>query len=133
MLVFSQITLPAARNNVYPPPLPTTPRLCTQRSYHFIPIVKIQEASSLWKQLIYLFIFNLKKILNTGRLISNWILTSCQPHRVTSGESNSVISNFAFKNSSHMYTFSQVNPQNQSLHKQNTHAQTSDSTLKGVN
>ena len=29
-------------------------------------------------------------------LVGNWNLTSCQPHRVTSGQSNSVISRFTF-------------------------------------
>ena len=34
--------------------------------------------------------------------VSNWILTSCQPHRVTPRQPNSVISKFTFQNSSNI-------------------------------
>ena len=32
-----------------------------------------------------------------NKSVSNWISTSCQPHRVTSGQSNSIISKFTFQ------------------------------------
>ena len=40
-----------------------------------------------------------------NHLVSNWTLTSCHPHRVTSEQSNSVIliSKWTFQNSSHRY------------------------------
>ena len=50
----------------------------------------------------------------------NWILMSCQPHRVTSGQSNSGHKQRNIsKLFSHIYisTLCQVNLQNQSLHK----------------
>ena len=37
------------------------------------------------------------------QLVSNSIFISCQPHRVTSGQSNSVVSNCTFQNSSHIH------------------------------
>ena len=55
---------------------------------------------------------------------SNWILPSCQPHRVTSGQSNSGHKQIhIFKLFSHIYisTLCQVNLQNQSLRKHKTY------------
>ena len=56
-------------------------------------------------------------VLN-GWLVTGF-LTSRQLHRVTSGQSNSVISKHTFQNYSQKITLSlsQSNPQNQSLHK----------------
>ena len=59
-------------------------------------------------------------VVTPKQLVSNWIWMSCQPHRVTSGQSNSIISKCTVQNSSHKYTLSEVNPQDQSLHKQKT-------------
>ena len=55
---------------------------------------------------------------------SNWILMSCQPHRVTSGQSASGHKQIHIsKLFSHIYisTFCQVNLQNQSPHKYKTY------------
>ena len=81
-------------------------------------------------------------------LVSDWSLTSGQPHRVTSGRSNSVISRCTVQNSSHIQTLSQYRktdpytntkhkrfpksiPQNRSLHKYKTYmdTQTSNTTF----
>ena len=54
-------------------------------------------------------------------------LTSCQPHRVTSGRSNSVISKCTFKHASHIYSqvkIYQINPYTNI--KQNTHKHQTD-------
>ena len=54
------------------------------------------------------------------QLVSNWILTSCQPQRVTSVQLNSVISKCIFQNSSHISKpFRKTNPykDTQSHHK----------------
>ena len=65
-----------------------------------------------------------------SQLISNWIFMSCQPHRVTSGHSNSVVSNCTFQNSSHIH--GNLLPSQSTLKtnhfaniKQNRHIQTS--------
>ena len=50
--------------------------------------------------------------LGISWVVSYWMLMSCQPHRVSSGQSNPVISKCTFQNSSHLWTFSQINPQN---------------------
>ena len=90
---------------------------------------------------------------------SNWILMSCQPHRFTSGQSNSghkqIHSSKLFSHIStlcqvnlqnqhistlcqvnlqnqHMSTLCQVNLQNQSLRKHKTHTQTSDTNFRRV-
>ena len=59
------------------------------------------------------------------KLVSNWILTSSQPQRFTSEQSNSVTSKCTFQNSSHIYIYkpsmAQVSPQNQSLHEHETY------------
>ena len=39
---------------------------------------------------------------STRESVSNWILTSCQPHRDTSGQSDSVISKSTVQKSSHI-------------------------------
>ena len=55
---------------------------------------------------------------------SNWISMFCQPHRVTSVQSNSVTSKHTLQNPSHIYIYtnlSKVSLQNQSLHKHKTY------------
>ena len=53
---------------------------------------------------------------------SNWILMSCQPHRVTSGQSDSGHKKIHIsKLFSYISTLCQVNLHNQSLHKHNTY------------
>ena len=54
---------------------------------------------------------------------SNWILMSCQPHRVTSGQSNSGHKQIHISKlfSHYISTLCQVNLQNQSLHKHKTY------------
>ena len=58
------------------------------------------------------------------QLVSIWILTSCQPHRITSGHSDSVISKCTLQNLSYLYR-----PSLKSAHKTNPytniHTQTS--------
>ena len=65
---------------------------------------------------------SLSALVVTPKVVSNWIWMFCQPHRVTSGQSNSNISKCTFQNSSHKNTLSAVNPQDQSLHKQKNEA-----------
>ena len=68
-------------------------------------------------------------------LVSNWILTSHQPHRVTSAQANSVISKYAhFKTLLIYINLCQVNPRNQLLcnMKQNIHMRTSNTNFRRV-
>ena len=67
-------------------------------------------------------------------LLSNWILTSCQPHRITSGWSDSVVSKCIFQSSSDISTFSKVNPQNTTptQTKKNIHTRTANRNFQRV-
>ena len=67
----------------------------------------------------------------TRHWVSDWILTSCQPHRVTSGQSNSAISKCTFQNSSDKPFLKSVHKTNPYTNmKQNIHIQTSKTNFR---
>ena len=96
----------------------------------FCSVTDIFSTDKMKKQLV--------TVNRTSCLGGSWILMSCQRHRVTSGQFNTIISKFTFQNYSHTeratapggkireeteevnQTLSQVNPQNQSQHKHKT-------------
>ena len=71
-------------------------------------------------QCLYLISLQSSSLWHVYMLVSNCILMSCQPHRVTYRQSNSVISKFTFQNSSHIYIY--TNLFLKSIDKTNPHA-----------
>ena len=75
--------------------------------------IRFAQASTLFSSFFKTFLSRSEKNLQDyTEGSSNWILMSCQPHRVTSGQSNS----------GHKQIHCQISRQNQSLHKHKTNS-----------